>query len=315
MELRRLANFVRVVEAGSISRAAALVGVAQPALTLQVARLERELGVPLLLRSPRGVRPTEAGLALCRHARELLRQAERLPARVRASACEAAGEVSVGLPTAFVAFFAAPLMRRVAARLPRVRLRLFDGQSALLREHALNGRVDLALLSEPEGGAPPVVLDRLPLFRQRLSLLTDGSGPGDADGAPIPLAEAAARAAGVPSPGNVVRAALDGALARHGLRVEARAELNSMPTVVAAVREGLGAAVTTWTPLDAGERARGLCHRPIEAPALAVLVSLCAAAGAAADPAAEAVRAALVEAVGARIAQGDWPGAEPLSEP
>ncbi|MFL1461770.1 LysR substrate-binding domain-containing protein [Roseococcus sp. DSY-14] len=306
MDLRQLQNFVRIVEAGSITRAAALVGIAQPALTLQVARLEQELGVPLLLRSPRGVKPTEAGLSLHRQARELLRQAERIPARVRASAGEAAGEVSVGLPTALVAFFAAPLMRAVAERLPRVTLRLFDGQSALLREHALTGRVDLALVSEH---GPQPALDRLPLFRQRLSLLTDGTGPGDAEGAPIALEAAAARAAGLPSPGNVVRAAFDAALARAGLAAQARVELNSLPTVVAAVREGLGAAITIWTPLPA---ASGLCHRPVE-PALSIAVSLCAAAGAAPDPAAEAVRALLAEGVRARIGAGDWPGAEPLT--
>lgn len=308
MDLRQLQNFVRIVEARSITRAAALVGVAQPALTLQVARLEAELGVALLLRSPRGVQPTEAGLALARQARELLRQAERIPARVRAAAEEAAGEVSLGLPSAFTALLAPPLIGLVAHRLPRVRLRLFEGQSALLREHALTGRVDLAVVSEH--AAPPVV-DRLPLFRQRLSLLTDGAGAGDAPGAPVTLAEAAARARCLPSPGNVVRAAWDEALARAGLSAEARVEGNSMPAVVAAVRAGLGAAVTTWTPDDGP--AAGLCHRPIVQPALSLGVSLCAAPGGAPDAATEAVRAAVAEVVRARVTEPDWPGAEPAS--
>jgi len=306
MELRRLQNFVRIVEAGSITRAAQLVGIAQPALTLQMARLEEEFGVPLLLRSARGVRPTEAGQSLYRHAQDLLRQAERIPARIRVAAGDTVGEVSVGLPTALVAFFAAPLMRQVAARLPRVTLRLFDGQSALLREHLLNGRVDLALVSEHRAAPLP---DRTPLFRQRLSLLTDGSGADDADGRPIPLAEAAARATGLPSPGNVVRAAFDEAVAAQGLRATARVELNSLPTVVAAVREGIGAAVTIWTPLPP---ASGLCHRQIE-PALAITIALCAAAGAAPDPAIEAVRRVLAETVETRIIAGDWPGATELS--
>src|SRR5438067_1789121 len=66
MELRSLAYFVRIAELGSITRAAAHLHLAQPALTRHVQRLEDELGVPLLTRANRGVKLTEAGKELSR---------------------------------------------------------------------------------------------------------------------------------------------------------------------------------------------------------------------------------------------------------
>lgn len=69
MELRQLRYFVRVVEQGSMSRAALDLDVVQSALSQQITRLESELSTRLLQRTPRGVTPTEAGLAFFREAR------------------------------------------------------------------------------------------------------------------------------------------------------------------------------------------------------------------------------------------------------
>ena len=63
MHYRHLYYFVRIVEAGSFSQAARTIHVAQPALSQQIAELEASLGVPLLQRSARGVRPTAAAAA------------------------------------------------------------------------------------------------------------------------------------------------------------------------------------------------------------------------------------------------------------
>jgi len=68
MELRQLRYFVAVVNSGSLTRAASLVHIVQPALSQQMGQLEQELGVQLLQRSVRGVQATLAGQALYRHA-------------------------------------------------------------------------------------------------------------------------------------------------------------------------------------------------------------------------------------------------------
>jgi LysR family tcuABC transcriptional regulator len=77
VELRQLRYFVRVVELGSISGAAQDLELVQSALSQQISRLESELSTRLLQRSPKGVTPTEAGLAFFHEAQLVLRHAEQ----------------------------------------------------------------------------------------------------------------------------------------------------------------------------------------------------------------------------------------------
>src|SRR5215469_4456997 len=96
MQFRQLRYFVKIVEAGSLSRAASIVHVAQPALSQQVAELEERLGVALLQRSARGVRPTAAGEILYKEAAAILHQLDQLPGVVRSSTGEPEGTVNLG---------------------------------------------------------------------------------------------------------------------------------------------------------------------------------------------------------------------------
>ena len=77
MDLRQLRYFTQIVESGSLSRASRQLYIAQPALSQQLSKLEAEVGKPLLTRSPKGVAPTENGLALYHHARFMLRQLDQ----------------------------------------------------------------------------------------------------------------------------------------------------------------------------------------------------------------------------------------------
>jgi len=80
VDIVQLRYLLAVVDAGSLSRAAAQLRVSQPALSQRMTQLERELGVQLLERSPRGVRPTRAGLDFYRDAHRLVRQFDHLAA-------------------------------------------------------------------------------------------------------------------------------------------------------------------------------------------------------------------------------------------
>ncbi|MGI3198941.1 LysR family transcriptional regulator [Streptomyces sp. GLT-R25] len=82
MDTRRLYSFVKIVDAGSITRAADILHIAQPALSQQLSALEAQFKQQLLIRSKRGVAPTEAGRALYRHAQLILRQIDLAHAAV-----------------------------------------------------------------------------------------------------------------------------------------------------------------------------------------------------------------------------------------
>src|ERR1700712_3653674 len=118
MQFRQLRYFVKIVEAGSFSRAAATIHVAQPALSQQIHELEERLGLQLLQRSARGVTPTAAGDVLFHEATAILHQLDQLPGIVRSSGGEAEGTVSLGLASSLATTLIGPLIRRGPTPLP-----------------------------------------------------------------------------------------------------------------------------------------------------------------------------------------------------
>ncbi len=99
MDIRQLRCFLATVEEGSLSAAALKLQLAQPSLSQSVAKLEEELDVQLLIRTPRGVTPTESGQALANHARAILEALALAEQDVRHFGGEPKGVVSIGLPS------------------------------------------------------------------------------------------------------------------------------------------------------------------------------------------------------------------------
>src|ERR1700754_2366293 len=110
MDLRQLRYFACIVESGSFAKASRQLFIAQPALSQQLAKLEDEVGKPLLNRSSKGVTPTDNGLALYHHARFMLRQLDQALSIARQESGEVRGMVSVGLPATTVSAIGLPLV-------------------------------------------------------------------------------------------------------------------------------------------------------------------------------------------------------------
>ena len=144
MELRQLRYFVRIVELGSMSRAAADLDMVQSALSQQITRLEGELCTRLLHRTPRGVAPTEAGVAFFREAQLTLRHAEQ--AMRAAQQARLSGSVSVGLAPTTSAVLGLPLMQAMRERYPDVRLHMVESMSGHLTAMLNARQLDLAVL-------------------------------------------------------------------------------------------------------------------------------------------------------------------------
>ena len=129
MDIRQLRYFAQIVESGSLSKASRSLFVAQPALSQQLAKLEDEVGKPLLQRSARGVTPTENGLALYHHARFMMRQLDQALSIARRETGDVHGMVSIGLPATTVAAIGVPLVRNVRANFPGILLNVVEGMS------------------------------------------------------------------------------------------------------------------------------------------------------------------------------------------
>ena len=173
MDLRQLRYFVAIAEVGNVREAADRVRVAQSALSRHVRALEDELGVRLLNRHARGVTLTGAGERLNRRAMELLRQVDEMRAEIIAEGELPAGGVSVGTSPATSRLLYGRLAVSVGADLPRVVLDLVEGASHWLLEGLDAGRLDLAILVNPEPRAS-LILD--PLVSEQVYLL---AAPGD----------------------------------------------------------------------------------------------------------------------------------------
>ncbi len=292
MDTRRLYSFVRVVDAGSITRAADLMHIAQPALSQQMTALEAQFGQRLLSRSKQGVEPTEAGRELYRHARTILRQLEQAHADVEVVGRELAGGVTVGLaPYSTVNALALPLLSVVRARHPRVLLRI-DEIGGVLSEALMTGRMDMALLY---GRGPIRGVDFEPLLSEDLVLV----GPPDllpttgqegelavSDLVEVPLL--------LPGPSHTIRQVVEDALTGASAAANVVAEVETLTLATRAVRAGLGATILPESVAERVVRRGNLIRRRLT-PALTVHVSLGTASGQTLSRPAEAVRALLHE--------------------
>ena len=148
MELRSLAYFVRVAELGSITRAASHLHLAQPALTRHVQRLEEELGVALFTRANRGVRLTEAGQKLLDGATRILRDVERTGDEIRTQDAHPSGRIILGVTPTLCPVLVPDLFAAMRAEFPRIELKVMHAGMIRLEEFLIDGRVDIALLSE-----------------------------------------------------------------------------------------------------------------------------------------------------------------------
>ncbi len=240
MNLRRLQYFVKIVDIGSLTQAADILHVAQPALSQQLATLEGEVRQQLLLRTKRGVTPTEAGRVLYRHAQLILRQCEQARVDMLAAHQGLSGAVSVGLaPGTAAAGLALPLLRAVRARHPGVLLYLNETYGSTLSELIMNGRMDLAVLY---GGNTQVHgLAFTPLLREPLYVVGPAAMPALPDEVPLRLlGEIDLYLA---RPYNVVRRMVDEAFAGAGMAPRVVAEVESASTLTAVIAEGLGATI------------------------------------------------------------------------
>jgi len=147
MDLKSLETFVRISELGSLTKAAAVLGVTQPSLSRIIGRLEQEVGGILFHRTGRGVSLTELGEAALPRARALLVEAEQLSTDMRDLGRAPSGGVTLGILPSMMLPLAARLFDDLRSRLPGIRLRVFEGFSEQIEQWVAEGRVDIGLLS------------------------------------------------------------------------------------------------------------------------------------------------------------------------
>ncbi|MGW7668877.1 LysR family transcriptional regulator [Streptomyces sp. NPDC054775] len=150
--LRALECLVALVDTGSVTKAAVALHMSQPALSHQIASLERELGTPVVERLSRGVRVTAAGLAAAAEGRVALRAAERAVQAGRDVAAGGAGRLRLACAETMTVWLLVPILRRWRSDRPDVQLELMEFTSSdRMVELLMAGEADLVVGPEPSG--------------------------------------------------------------------------------------------------------------------------------------------------------------------
>ncbi|MCX0499035.1 nitrogen assimilation transcriptional regulator NAC [Erwinia billingiae] len=271
MNLRRLKYFIKIVDVGSLTQAADILHIAQPALSQQLATLEGEVNQQLLIRTKRGVTPTEAGKTLYVHAQTILRQCEQAQSAIDGSGLALSGSVSVGLaPGTAAQQLALPLMEEVHRQFPGIILYFNENFGTTLSELIMNGRMDMAVIY---GNREIHGLRFMPLIKEDLYFVCPHSLAKPAK--TVSLAEVAKAELFLPRIYNIMRKVIDEAFIHQGLAYRVKCEIESQTTLNAALAAGLGCTVMPESAARAMLKASDAWMAKIEQPDIQVSLSFC----------------------------------------
>jgi len=270
MDLRALRYFVYVAEARSFSKAAVQLGIAQPALSRQMQKLEDELGLELILRAGRQLELTEAGLLLLERAHSLIRQVAQTADDVRAHGSRIRGTLTVGVSPTVSEAVGPSIVRECAARHPDVRLNFVEGVSAFIFKRLIDQELTLCLMHNPPRHQG---VEIEPLFEEPMFLVGPGTG---ASGHPpvkrgmlldrLPLI--------LPHRTHGLRMLLERAVAEQGGRFEVAVQVDGYTTTKAFVAAGLGYTVLPLSSVCQEVERQQLSAVPLRRPKLSWTLSL-----------------------------------------
>jgi DNA-binding transcriptional LysR family regulator len=270
-DLASLDLLVSVGELGSISAAAAVHRVTQPAASMRLRALERLLQVPLLERATTGARLTPAGMATVEWAAVVLGDMRTLLAGTAALRADRTSHLRLAASLTVAEYLVPRWLHLLAAEAPDTRVSLEMGNTAHVAGLVAGGDVDLGFI---EGSRPPGRLRSKEVLADELVIVVPPGHPWSRRRRPISANELARTPLVLREPGSGTREVLTDALAEYGLGVVAAMELGSTTAIKAAVVTGAGPAVVSAlavrTELQAGQLVAIVCedlplHRAIRA--------------------------------------------------
>jgi len=231
-----------VARLGSLGLAAAEHGISQPAASTRIRRLERQLGLPLIERSPRGSRLTPGGELVAGWAQAAVDAAAALDAGVMSLRERSSAVLRVAASMTVAEYLLPGWLTALRARAPGTAVALTAGNSAEVAAAVLGGRADIGFTEGPD--LPPGLASR-PVSTDRLTVVVPPGHRWARRRSGITAAELAATPLVAREPGSGTRGYLEGALRSQAgaVRVAPIAELSSTTAIKSAVAAGIGPAV------------------------------------------------------------------------
>jgi DNA-binding transcriptional LysR family regulator len=262
MDLREIQYFIALFEDGSVTRAARRLNIVQPALSMQIAKLENELHQQLFERGAHGMTPTAAGRLMYRlflpimrdlaHARQQMTQRDEI----------VTGRVSIGMIASVTESVLADSLARFYARYPLVEVTVSDGYSTTFIDRVTGGQLDAALINKPRAR---LSLDFEPLLDEEMVLVTSAAH-GPTLPAVIELAKLPELELVLPTKVHGLRGVLDRAAQHEDVLLAPRFEIDVLSTIVRLVAATRFATILPRIAVQRGVQQGTLRAYPILAP-------------------------------------------------
>lgn len=239
MDLRQLRYFVAIAEEGSLSAAAQRVNVAQPSLSQHIIGVEKDLGVTLFNRSPRGMTLTQSGEILLAHARDILGAMDTAVEAVKQSGSEPQGDVTFGLPSSIAMVLSVPLAETVRLELPKVKFRAIDAMSGFIKTWLEDQSIDVGMLYDLHSVRH---MNHIELMTEELHFFSapDAWPFSSRVGSPVKVSDIPKAELVLPSPHHGLRSMIDRLVKSEGVTLNVVTEMDGLGQIKTLVARGSG---------------------------------------------------------------------------
>ena len=239
MDLRQLRYFVAIAEEGSLSAAAQRVNVAQPSLSQHIIGVEKDLGVTLFNRSPRGMTLTQSGEILLAHARDILGAMDAAVEAVKQSGSEPQGDVTFGLPSSIAMVLSVPLAETVRLELPKVKFRAIDAMSGFIKTWLEDQSIDVGMLYDLHSVRH---MNHIELMTEELHFFSapDAWPFSSRVGSPVKVSDIPKAELVLPSPHHGLRSMIDRFMKSQGVTLNVVTEMDGLGQIKTLVARGSG---------------------------------------------------------------------------
>lgn len=310
MDLKQLKAFVTVAETGSVTSAARLLNIVQPAVSRQLRLLEEDIGAPLFTRGRLGMELTDAGKTLEGYARRALKELDRARAEIGPTSGTVGGIVTVGLLPSTADMLGSALLHAVSGRFPGIRLRLTSGYAGHLQSWLEAGDVDLALLYDSK---PNPALKYRSLLEESLWLV--GLPKSGLDrGTPVRMADILGYPLVLPGAPHGLRSLVETAARSQETELNVVAETNTMSVQKRLVLDGHGYTILPSIAVADDVDQGNLAAAPVVDPVLVRRIVLALPATRAVPNSVRCVMTELIECAREAVLHNRWPSARWLAK-
>jgi DNA-binding transcriptional LysR family regulator len=240
MEFRQINYFIALFEEGTVTRAAHRLNIVQPALSMQIARLEEQVGQQLFERSKQGMVPTAAGRQMYRLFLPIMRDFSNAYAQMQSSDA-IRGQVNVGLVASVTEGVLVDTLSEFSSRYPEVGVSVADGYTSALVDWVTGGRLDAAIINKPRR---PLALDVEHIVDEEMVLIT-GASSGLQVPPSLTLRELTSLglALVLPTRGHGLRSTIDGFAESENIELQPKFEIDLLVAIIKLVEQTQAATI------------------------------------------------------------------------